>query len=84
MDGELTEWSRIREYDRDVTCLSICLMILEATLLCALQSVEAGVNINGQIVDDLRYADDIDLITQTAKDSKKSRIKGIVAVKDSV
>jgi len=59
-------------------------MILEATLLCALQSVEAGVNINGQIVDDLRYADDIDLITQTAKDSKKSRIKGIVAVKDSV
>ena len=39
-------------------------MILEAVMNHALKDTEIGVNINGQMTNNLRFADDIDLIAE--------------------
>ena len=40
-------------------------LLLEAMMSCAMNSVEAGVTLNGQILNNLRFADDIDLVAES-------------------
>lgn len=64
VDGELTEWFEVTVGVRQGCGLSPYLfnLLLEAVMSLALQSTEMGVAVNGQIVNNLRFADDIDLI----------------------
>jgi len=67
VDGELTEWFKIMVGVRQGCGLSPDLfnLLLEAVMSLALRSVEAGVTINGQLLNNLRFADDIDLVAET-------------------
>jgi len=44
------------------------LLLLEAVMQLALQNTEAGVLMDGQVVNNLRFADDIDLIAESETD----------------
>src|SRR6218665_3676354 len=64
VDGKLTEWFRVTVGVRQGCGLSSYLfnLILEAMMSFALKSAEAGVRVGGQTVNNLRFADDIDLV----------------------
>src|SRR6218665_2572562 len=66
VDGELTEWFRVTVGVRQECGLSHYLfnLILEAMMSFALKSTEAGARVGGQIVSNLRFADDIDLVAE--------------------
>ena len=67
VDGELTEWFRVHVGVRQGCGLSPYLfnLILEAMMDIALADTEIGVRINGTIVNNLRFADDIDLMAES-------------------
>jgi hypothetical protein len=67
VDNELTEWFQVTVGVRQSCSLSPYLfnLLLEAVMQEALKGATAGVNINGQLINNLRFADDIDLIAQT-------------------
>jgi hypothetical protein len=56
-------------------------MLLEAVVQLILKHTEFGVNVDGQFMNNLRFADDIDLIIETAKELKSLQIKLITTVK---
>src|SRR6218665_482113 len=66
LDGELKEWFRVTVGVRQGCGLSPYLfnLILEAMMSFALKSTEAGASVGGQTVDNLRFADDIDLVAE--------------------
>lgn len=67
VDGELTDWFKVTVGVRQGCNLSPYLfnLLLEAMMQEAMKSVDAGVNVSGQLVNNLRFADDIDLITES-------------------
>jgi hypothetical protein len=67
VDGELTDWFKVTVGVRQGFNLSPCLfnLLLEAMMQEAMKSVDAGVSISGQLVNNLRFADDIDLIAES-------------------
>lgn len=67
VDGELTDWFKITVGVRQGCGLSPDLfnLILEAVMSHAMKSTEAGVTVNGQLLNNLRFADDIDLIADS-------------------
>ena len=67
VDSELTEWFRVTVGARQGCNLSPYLFnfLLEAIMQHALAETEAGVTISGEVVNNLRFADDIDLIAET-------------------
>ena len=66
VDGELTEWFRVIVGVSQGCGLSPYLfnLILEAMMSFALKSTEAGARVRGQTVNNLRFADDIDLVAE--------------------
>jgi len=66
IDGELTKWFRVTMGVRQGCGLSPYLfnLILEAVMNLALKDTEIGGNINGKMINNLRFADDIDLIAE--------------------
>src|SRR6218665_491175 len=66
VDGELTEWFRVMVGVRLGCGLPPYLfnLILEAMMSFALKSTEAGTIVGGQTVNNLRFADDIDLVAE--------------------
>src|SRR6218665_3543904 len=66
VDGELTKWFRVTVGLRQGCRLSPYLfnLILEAMMSFALKSAEAGARGGGQTVNNLRFADDIDLVAE--------------------
>ena len=70
VDGEVTKWFRITVGVRHGCNLSPYLfnIMLEAMIRKARETLEVGVRMNGQIVNNLRFADDIDLIAETIED----------------
>ena len=70
MDGDLTDWFKTTVGVRQGCNLSPDLfnLILEAMMAKALEDHDTGVSINGQIVSNLRFADDIDLIADSPED----------------
>src|SRR6218665_2140270 len=66
VDGEFTEWFRVRVGVRQGCGLSPYLfnLILEAMMSLALKSTEAGARVGGQTVNNPRFADDIDLVAE--------------------
>ena len=70
VDGEVTKWFRITVGVRQGCNLSPYLfnIMLEAMIRKARETLEVGVRMNGQIVNNLRFADDIDLIAETIED----------------
>ena len=66
VDGELTEWFRVNVGVRQGCGLSPYLfnLILEAMMNIALDNTEIGVRISGEIINNLRFADDIDLLAE--------------------
>ena len=83
VDGELTEWFKIWVGVRQGCSLSPYLfnLMLEAMMQGALKDYTKGISINGELVNNLRFADDIDLmadspaelqeITQAVNESSK-------------
>jgi hypothetical protein len=69
VDGELTEWFKIKVGVRQGCGMSSDLfnLLLEIVMRLAKEREEVGVNINGRITDNLRFADDVDLIATTGK-----------------
>jgi len=67
VDGELTEWFSVTVGVRQGCNLSPYLfnLLLEAMMKEALKNVDAGVAISGQVINNLRFADDIDLIAES-------------------
>lgn len=67
VDGELTEWFKVTVGVRQGCNLSPYLfnLLLEAMIQQATKAVEAGVYISGQLANNLRFADDIDLIAES-------------------
>ena len=67
VDGELTEWFKITVGVRQGCGLSPDLfnLLLEAVMSLALRYVEAGVTINGRLLNNLRFSDDIDLVAES-------------------
>ena len=67
VDGELTEWFRVNVGVRQGCGLSPYLfnLILEAMMNIALDNTEIGVRISGVIINNLRFADDIDLMAES-------------------
>ena len=67
VDGELTDWFKVTVGVRQGCNLSPYLfnLLLEAMMQEAMKSVDAGVNVSGQLVNNLRFADDIDLIAES-------------------
>src|SRR5688572_9418412 len=65
--GELTEWFRVHVGVRQGCGLSPYLsnLILEAMIDIELADTKKGVRINGTIVNNLRFADDIDLMAES-------------------
>src|SRR6218665_3158920 len=66
IEGELTKWFRVTMGVRQGCGLSLYLfnVMLEVVMNLALKDTEIGVNINGQMINNLRFADDIDLIAE--------------------
>src|SRR3984885_7608136 len=66
VDGELTEWFRVTVGARQGCGLSPYLfnLLLEAVMGLALETVDVGATINGQKINNLRFADDIDLVAE--------------------
>src|SRR6218665_3562197 len=66
VDGELTEWFRVTVGVRQGCGLSPYLfnLILETMMSFALKSTEAGARVGGQTVNNLRFANDIDLVAE--------------------
>src|SRR6218665_3887821 len=66
VDGELTEWFRVTVGVRQGCGLSPYLfkLILEAMMSFALKSTETGDRVEGQTVNNLRFADDINLVAK--------------------
>src|SRR6218665_3655930 len=66
VEGELTEWFRVTVGVRQGCGLSSYLfnLILEAIMSFVLKSTEAGARVGGQTVNNLRFADDIDLVAE--------------------
>src|SRR6218665_1258064 len=66
IDGELNKWFRVTMGVRQGCGLSSYLfnLILEAVMNLALKDTEIGGNINGKMINNLRFADDIDLIAE--------------------
>jgi len=76
LDGELTEWFKVVVGARQGCNLSpyLFLLLLEAIMQLALQNTEAGVHMDGQVsqvVNNLRFADDIDLIAESETDQQE-------------
>src|ERR1700733_4837505 len=71
INGELTEWFKIKVGVRQGCGMSSDLfnLLLEIVMRLAKQKEkeETGININGRIIDNLRFADDIDLMANTHK-----------------
>jgi Reverse transcriptase (RNA-dependent DNA polymerase) len=67
INGELFEWFKIIVGVRQGCNLSpyFSLLLLEAVMQLALPNEDVGVWLDGQIANNLRFADDIDLITET-------------------
>jgi Reverse transcriptase (RNA-dependent DNA polymerase) len=67
VDGELTEWFRVRVGVRQGCGLSPYLfnLILEAMMQVALNNTEIGIRISGELINNLRFADDIDLLAES-------------------
>src|SRR6218665_2642870 len=66
VEGEVKEWFRVTVGVRQGCGLSPYLfnLILEAMMSFALKSTEAGARVGGQTVNNLRFADDIDLFAE--------------------
>jgi hypothetical protein len=67
VDGELTEWFRVSVGVRQGCGLSPYLfnLILEAMMNIAMGNTDIGVRISGEIFNNLRFADDIDLLAES-------------------
>lgn len=67
VEGELTEWFMIRVGVRQGCGMSSDLfnMMLEIVMRLAKKEEEHGINLNGRPLNNLRFADDIDLIADT-------------------
>ena len=67
VDGELTDWFKVTVGVRQGCNLSPYLfnLLLEAMMQEAMKSVDSGVYVSGQLVNNLRFADDIDLIAES-------------------
>ena len=66
VDGGLTEWFRVTVGVRQECGLSPYLfnLSLDAMMSFALKSKEAAVRVGGQTINNLRFADDIDLVAE--------------------
>ena len=74
VDAELTDWFKISVGVRQGCCLSPYLfnMILEAIMKIALErNTETGIKLLGQYVNNLRFADDIDILAESKPDIQK-------------
>ena len=67
VDGELTDWFSVTVGVRQGCNLSPYLfnLLLEAMMKEALKNLEAGVTVSGQVISNLRFADDIDLVAES-------------------
>jgi len=68
--GVVTEWLRVYKGLRHVCVLSPCLfnIVAEMAMREALENFNGGLRIGGRLVNSLRYADDIVLITISPED----------------
>ena len=66
IEGELTKWFRVTMGVRQGCGLSLYLfnVMLEVVMNLALKDTEIGVNINGQMINNLRVADGKDLVAE--------------------
>jgi hypothetical protein len=69
IDGELTEWFKLKVGVRQGCGMSSDLfnLLLEIVMRLAKGREEMGISIKGRITDNLRFADDVDLIANTSK-----------------
>ena len=67
VDGELTEWFKVTVGVRQRCNISPYLfnLLFEAMVKETLRATDAGEDISGERVNNLRFADDIDLIAET-------------------
>ena len=74
VDTELTDWFKISVGVRQGCCLSPYLFntVLEAVMRIALEKdTEIGIKLLGQYVNNLRFADDIDILAESQPDIQK-------------
>jgi len=84
VDGELTEWFRVIVGVRQGCNFSPHLfnLLLEAMMSVALKTIDTGVSLNVQAVNNLRFVDDIDLNSSHQRNYRNLQMKFTIAAKD--